>query len=247
MTLYGLIGRPLTHSFSQRYFREQFEREGDSDSDYLLFPLSRVEVFPELLTVYPTLRGINVTIPYKEKILPYLDELDETARAVGAVNTIRVQAGKLTGYNTDVIGFEQSLTGLIGERQELRALVLGTGGAAKAIHYVLDKLEIPSLSVSRDATRGDLTYEQIDTPTLRAHSLIINTTPLGTYPQVNFAPKLPYEDLTSQHLLFDLVYNPEETLFLKHGKQAGAATRNGYEMLRLQADAAWAIWQVPLT
>lgn len=244
--LYGLIGYPLSHSFSKKYFTQKFEQEGIENSVYELFPLEQVEELPPLLARYPNLRGLNVTIPYKQAVFPYLDALDAEAEAVGAVNTIKVEQGRCTGYNSDVYGFEVSLLELIQQNnqslQGLRALVLGTGGAAKAVVYVLKKLGIPYWTVSRTRQQGDLVYEDVDERLLRDHHLLINTTPVGMSPNVTHCPPLLYDKLTPQHLIYDLVYNPEQTLFMKKAAEQGAATLNGLRMLYLQAEKSWEIW-----
>jgi len=246
LTVYGLIGYPLSHSFSKKYFSQKFEKEGIADATYELFPLENIEELPPLIARYAHLRGLNVTIPYKQAVFPFLDAIDPEAEAVGAVNIIKVQDGKLTGYNSDVYGFELSLLQLLRERNAqakgLRALVLGTGGAAKAVVYVLKKLGIAYWLVSRNRKRGDLAYEDVTPAILGDHRLLINTTPLGMAPDLNTCPDLPYEALTDQHLLYDLVYNPEETLFLRKGAEQNAATIKGLQMLYLQAERSWKIW-----
>lgn len=252
MDVYGIIGFPLGHSFSQRYFTEKFERAGIVQARYDRFPLADIAAFPALLAGQPELRGLNVTIPYKVAVLSYLDALDETARAVGAVNTIRIRAGHLKGYNTDVIGFERSLqawlTGmgrLPAQPGAMKALILGTGGASKAVAWVLEKMDIAYAFVSRWPAGGNqLGYP--DLPGLLAgYALIVNTTPLGTYPAVENCPEVPFQQIDERHLVYDLVYNPAETLLLQRAKTRGAAIKNGLEMLQLQAEAAWDIWQQP--
>lgn len=246
MTRYGLIGFPLTHSFSQRYFTEKFAREGITDSQYDLFEIPNITALPALLQV-PNLRGLNVTIPHKQAVLPYLDRLDQSAEKVGAVNVIRIEEdGSRVGFNSDYYGFRQSLTDwltLLGRTPDgLQALVLGTGGASKAVTAALTDLTIPYQSVSRSKTENISTYNEL--PRLLAdHELIINCSPVGTYPRTDEAPALPYDQLTDQHLLYDLVYNPAETEFMKRGQERGAATHNGLRMLELQAEKAWDIWQ----
>ena len=240
--LLGLIGYPLSHSFSRRYFREHFARTGLSDWDYQLFPIESATAMPALFAERPELHGLNVTIPHKEAVVPLLHRLHPTAAAVGAVNTIKREGKELVGYNTDVIGFGQALQDLLGDASEIRALVLGTGGAAKAVRYVLEQADIPYQSVSRSATKGDLTYHELSHQDLTDHRLLINTTPLGMAPHTEAAPDLPYAALTSQHFLYDLIYNPAETVFLKHGIRAGATTANGLRMLELQAEGSWKIW-----
>lgn len=239
--LLGLIGYPLTHSFSKKYFSEKFDRQGLTGYSYELFPLENINDFPKLVEQRPTLAGLNVTIPYKVSVIPFLDELDETAKAVGAVNTIKVGSRILKGYNTDVFGFEESLSPLL-KPHHRQALIAGTGGASKAVAYVLTKLAIHFHFVSRTPRAGELSYQEIDKQVMNTHKLIINTTPLGMYPKVNDCPDFPYENVTSEHLFYDLVYNPSETLFLKKAKSFGAAIKNGEEMLVLQAEKAWEIW-----
>jgi shikimate dehydrogenase len=238
--LYGLIGYPLTHSFSPAYFQAKFAQLG-VDAAYKAFPLKIIDELPHLLAAHADLRGLNVTIPYKQAVIPYLRELDETAAKTGAVNCIAITGGKLKGYNTDVTGFLLSLRPLL-RHCHRHALVLGTGGAFRAVTYVLDQLGISWQLVSRNKAFGALTYEDVTPAIIKAHTLIINTTPLGMYPDVDAAPSIPYEALTSQHLLYDLIYNPPETRFLSLGKAQGATIKNGLEMLHLQADASWEIW-----
>jgi shikimate dehydrogenase len=242
--LYGLIGYPLSHSFSQCYFTEKFEREGIADCAYELYELKQMDELPALLAGEPRLRGLNVTIPYKEAVIPYLDEVRAEARGAGAVNTIDIRDGQLTGYNTDVYGFEISLRRFLNDNEAdpAAALVLGSGGAAKAVNYTLDKMGIRRATVSRSRSRGDLKYEDIGGTALDQYTLIINTTPLGMAPNIETFPILPYEYLTPGHLLFDLVYNPGKTIFLEKGERQGCAIKNGLEMLYLQAERAWAIW-----
>lgn len=244
--LYGLIGKTLKHSFSQKYFRSKFERENINNCDYLLFELTEIDEFPSLIKKNSNLKGLNVTIPYKEVVMPFLDNIEGKAKEIGAVNTIRIgKDSLLTGYNTDYLGFKISLEQwLSSPLANVKALVLGTGGASKAIKVALETLDIPYLSVSRKAQENMVTYEalQNDPELVSMHQLIINTTPLGTSPNVHDAPEIPYEHITSRHYLYDLVYNPAETLFLKHGKAKGAKTKNGLEMLEIQAEKAWEIW-----
>lgn len=240
--LYGLIGYPLSHSFSKRFFTEKFDKEQLTHSYYELFPIETIEHFLSILKTHPNLRGLNVTIPYKEDVISYLNMLDESARSVGAVNCIKIENGLLIGYNTDVFGFERSLLEFLEAQQVFpqQALVLGTGGAAKAVAFVFRKLDILFKTVSREPGKADLTYNQLDT--LNDFPLIVNTTPLGMMPNVETFPDIPYHCLNGQHLLFDLVYNPDQTLFLQKGAQQGAATQNGLLMLRYQAEKAWEIW-----
>lgn len=245
MQTYGLIGHPLGHSFSARFFAEKFAMENISAryDNYDLTDISEVEQLRHL-------QGFNVTIPYKQAILPYLASISPEAQAIGAVNTVRVVDGQFHGHNTDVIGFRQSLCAWLAEQNigpsSLRALVLGTGGASKAVCHALTQLDIHWQYVSRTPAKGHFCYADLhaEPSILREHRLIINCTPLGTYPKVDTCPDLPYSNLESSHLLYDLVYNPEETLYLHHGRLAGCATKNGLEMLHLQALAAWDIWQM---
>ena len=241
----GLIGYPLSHSFSKKYFSDKFEKEGITDFHYELYPLEQITDLPQLLDA-PAIKGINVTIPYKQAVLPYLDELDEAAAAVGAVNTILKKDGKVKGYNTDIYGFEISLLGQLSTATipitEIQALILGTGGAAKAVRYVLEKLGIFHQFVSRRKQKDYLTYDSLTPTKFKQYQLVINTTPLGMSPNYESCPDLPYEATTDQHFFYDLVYNPAETLFLKKGAQQGASIKNGHEMLILQAEKAWSIW-----
>lgn len=236
--LYGLIGYPLSHSFSPAYFNNKFATE-NIDARYDAYAIPSVEDLKTLLLEHPQLKGFNVTIPYKERVLPLLYETDAAAREIGAVNCIKIEVGKLIGYNTDHIGFAESLKPLL-QPQHTHALILGTGGAAKAVMFALSQLDIEYKIVSR--TGGDMQYADVDEEIMDKYRLIINTTPLGMYPAINTAPEIPYQFIDSSHLLYDLVYNPEETLFLQKGKQQGATIKNGYEMLILQAEASWQIW-----
>jgi len=252
MKKYGLIGYPLTHSFSQRYFTEKFATEKIPDCSYSNFSLAEIGELAAVLRD-PVLRGLNVTIPYKEQVLPFLHEENEVVKKIRACNCIRIEDGKLYGFNTDVTGFEESLVGKLKPHHK-QALVLGTGGASKAVEYVLQKLGIEYQLVSRSAGAetipGDgpapIPYEQVDKALLETHTLLINTTPLGMHPKVESYPDLPYEAIGSRHYLFDLVYNPARTLFLRKGEQRGAVAENGYDMLVLQAEESWRIWSEPL-
>lgn len=245
--VYGLIGYPLTHSFSKKYFTEKFAREGIEQSRYELFPLSSINELPQLLLNQPNLRGLNVTIPYKQSVILYLHEIAEEARAIGAVNVVKIEDGKLKGFNSDAYGFEKSLIDLLAQKSsestDLQALILGTGGASKAVCYVLDKMNIPHRYVSRNKMKEDFTYEEITATVLGDYRLVINCTPLGTYPNEDTFPPLPYHAVTERHFFYDLVYNPAETLFLKKGKVNGASTLNGLPMLHLQAERSWEIWE----
>lgn len=242
--LYGLIGYPLSHSFSKKYFKEKFEKESIPDSFYELFPLESINELPELIAGLPNLRGLNVTIPYKQAVIPFLNEIDEEAAAVGAVNTIQIRDGQLKGFNTDVYGFEVSLREFLKNAPKpiKKALILGTGGAAKATAFVLKKMDIDYLLVSRTSTKGDIDYKNIDEKILSDHLLIVNTTPLGMYPSIDTFPDISYHYLTETHYLYDLVYNPEVTSFMRQGAERGAKSHNGLKMLYLQAEKAWEIW-----
>jgi len=241
MKVYGLIGYPLSHSFSKGFFAEKFAREGIRDCMYESFPIPEIGDLPALLAQYSDLQGLNVTIPYKQAVMSYLDELSPAAAQIGAVNCIHFKDGRKIGYNTDAIGFRRSLEPLL-QPHHNKALVLGTGGAAKAVQYVLEGLNIPYKLVSRQASADAISYDQLDAATMASHTLIINTTPLGMYPNVSAAPALPYEQLTDKHLLYDLIYNPAVTAFLQQGADRGATIKNGHEMLILQAEASWEIW-----
>ncbi len=241
MIRYGLIGKPLSHSFSQRYFTEKFEREGLVDHRYDLFELDSIDELRALVGETSGLRGLNVTIPFKQTVLPLLDAVDRLAAAVGAVNTIRVEGGKLIGFNTDVEGFRQTLMPLLQGRKP-RALVLGSGGASRAVAFVLKELGIKFRVVSRSRERGDMTYDLVEPIVVDVCTLIINTTPLGMHPDTASLPPIPYEAIGPKHVLIDLVYNPERTAFLSEGQRRGAAIANGSQMLRAQAEASWRIW-----
>lgn len=240
---FGLIGRNIDYSFSRTYFSEKFQKEKITNSSYENFDLDSVELFPSIIQNTSNLKGLNVTIPYKESIIPFLDKLNKTAKKIGAVNTIKIsKKGKLVGYNTDAFGFKNALKPHL-KFQHKRALILGTGGASKAIAFSLKQLGIRYKFVSRKATnKKHLTYNELSKEIIQKHKLIINCTPLGTFPNINEAPKIPYEYISEKHLLFDLIYNPIETTFLKLGKQQGAKTLNGLDMLIKQAEKAWKIW-----
>lgn len=245
MQKYGLVGYPLKHSFSIGYFNEKFKSE-DINAEYVNFELPSLDNFMEVIEENPNLCGLNVTIPYKEKIISYLDELDRDTAKIGAVNVIKIirqkSKIKLVGYNSDIIGFTQSIQPLL-QPQHKHALILGTGGASKAVFHGLANLGIESVFVSR-TKKGPtvLTYEELTPEIMNKRTVIVNCTPVGMYPKVDFCPNIPYELLTPDHLLYDLLYNPNETLFMKKGQMQGAATKNGLEMLLLQAFAAWEIW-----
>ena len=241
MQRFALIGHPLTHSFSKAYFNEKFQREG-IEACYENFDIHQITDIQLIISQYADLKGFNVTIPYKEAIIPLLDEVDPTALEVGAVNTVKVMRdGRMKGFNTDVIGLGY-MDCFASLAMTEAALILGTGGASKAVQYVLRQKGIGYHLVSRDAQRGDYTYKQLTRELIEQHPLIINATPLGTFPKVNEAPALPYDAIGSHHTLFDLVYNPEETVFLRQGRLRGAKTFNGLTMLHQQAEASWRIW-----
>ena len=244
MSLFGLIGRRLGHSFSRSYFTQKFQQLHLDQHRYELFELESPAELPALVAANPELRGLNVTIPYKELVWPYLDEVAPSAGRVGAVNVIEFRPdGKLVGHNTDYVGFRESVRQFFPLRGEVaRALVLGTGGAAKAVEAALRELDIGYWLVSRDPLRAGLSYDGLTPAVFQGHPLIINATPLGTYPAIDQCPPLPYAALQERHFLYDLIYNPTETLFLRKGREAGAQTKNGFEMLCLQAEAAWDIW-----
>ena len=241
MKRYGLIGHPLKHSQSRFYFNKKFEYEG-LDCLYQHFDLKSLDELQEVMEKYPDLCGFNVTIPYKEAIITMLDEIDETAKRVGAVNVVKITDGKLKGYNTDVIGFEQLLNRAINGKAITHALVLVTGGASKAVQYVLKQNGIPYSIVSRSADKGDYTYDTLSVEVLRQNHLIINTTPLGMAPQVDAFPDLHYQALSSKHILIDLIYNPKETAFMELGKTWGAKAYNGMQMFEEQAKKTWEIF-----
>ena len=242
MKRYGLIGHPLKHSQSRFYFNEKFEYEG-LDCRYQYFDLRSLDELHDVMTTYPDLCGFNVTIPYKEAIIPLLDTVDETAQLVGAVNVVKITEGKLKGYNTDVFGFEQLLNRAINGKNIAHALVLGTGGASKAVQYVLKQKGIPFSTVSRDAEKGDYTYDTLTDEVLKQNHLIINTTPLGMAPYVDSFPDIHYQALDNKHILIDLIYNPKETAFMELGKTWGAKVYNGIQMFEEQAKKTWEIWQ----
>jgi shikimate dehydrogenase len=241
MRLFGLIGYPLTHSFSKDYFGEKFKRELIKDCRYENFQLADITELSKIIEGHADLEGLNVTIPYKESVLPFLDEKNELVSQTGACNCIKIMNGKLVGFNTDVIGFEKSLLSKL-QPEHKNALILGTGGAAKAVEFVLKKNQIQYTYVSRRQSQNSITYEQLTPPVLEKTKLIINTTPVGMYPKVKEMLPLPFEAITPKHFLFDLIYNPSKTLFLRKGEERGATIQNGYEMLVCQAEESWKIW-----
>ena len=243
MTSYGIIGFPLTHSFSKQYFTEKIESEGVADAVFHTFPLTTIEDLPALLETHPTLIGLAVTIPYKEKILKYVTHLSEEVKQIGAANCIRIRGDELSAYNTDIIGFERSFTKHL-KANHKKALVLGTGGSSKAVRYVLQKMKIDFLVVSRNKTeaKNAIQYPEITESLIQQYPVIINTTPLGMSPHENTCPDIPYSLLTSKNYLYDQVYAPTKTLFLQKGAEQGAAIENGFEMLIIQAEENWRIW-----
>jgi shikimate dehydrogenase len=245
MKRYGLIGKSLKHSFSKKYFDQKFNTLQLNEVAYDLFELSSIDDLPSLIDSTPSLEGFSVTIPYKESIISYLDWIDPQAEKAGAVNTIKIHRKgnerKLHGFNTDVYGFEHSLKPLLKSHHQ-RALILGTGGAAKAVACVLTTLHISFKYVSRTPSSHGITYNELTNEDIITHTVIVNATPLGTFPDTQSCPPIPYKYINSSHLLFDLVYNPEETLFMRKGKERGALAINGLHMLQLQADKAWEIW-----
>lgn len=245
MDIYGIVGFPLVQSFSPRFFTEKFQKEG-INAQYLKFEIPEISLFPEIINSNPNLKGLNVTIPYKEKVIPFLDELDIQAKEIGAINVIKVSREnnkvKLTGYNSDLIGFQNSISPLLNKDIHQKALILGTGGASKAVAKGLENLGLEYTFVSRTPLGGQLSYSSLSKSVMDEYTVIINASPLGTFPNVDEAPDIPYTLLSKNHLLYDLVYNPAETKFLKLGKEQGASIKNGAEMLELQALAAWNIW-----
>ncbi|MDX9883022.1 MAG: shikimate dehydrogenase [Prolixibacteraceae bacterium] len=247
MKTFGLIGYRLGYSFSKKFFTEKFEKEGLPEHEYVNFELDAIDEFPGIFEKNPHLSGLNCTIPYKQQIMDYLDEIDPEAAEVGAVNTVKIirENGKikLVGYNSDIYGFENSLKPMLSEKHK-KALILGTGGASKAIKYILDKLSIDyiSASIEDELFEKEIRYAAIGEKLIKEHLIIINATPLGTFPNVDHCPDIPYSFITGEHVMFDLVYNPEETLFMKKGRTCGAAVKSGLEMLHLQALRSWEIW-----
>lgn len=236
MRHYGIIGFPLHHSFSAKYFNEKFATE-QIDAEYSLYATGTEDLRLKIEDLMSSLDGFNVTLPYKQAIIPFLDRLDETAQAIGAVNVVH----KRIGYNTDCLGFIDSMRPLVREYDK-KALVLGTGGASKAVCYGLRKLGITPTLVSRTPKEGQLDYTDLTPEVMEAHTIIVNCTPLGMFPDVDHCPNIPYKHITARHLLYDCIYNPEETMFLRQGRAQGAQTKNGMEMLTGQAKAAWKIW-----
>jgi len=242
MKIYGLIGRSLVHSFSEKYFSEKFEKENISDCEYRNFELKNLEnEIPELKN-NPHIRGLNVTIPYKRDVFSFLDEITSQCKAINACNCIKLSDGKWTGFNTDAVGFEKSFTPLL-KPHHRKALILGTGGASNAVAFVLENLNIDFLKVSRSAQQSNvITYNDISPELFLEYTIVINTTPLGTFPKIEECPDLPYQYITNQHYFFDLIYNPAKTLFLSLAEEHGAVTCNGEKMLAIQAEESWRIW-----
>ena len=241
MNTYALVGKNIAYSFSRNYFKEKFKREGITNSQYINFDIQSLEQLPELLLTTPNVKGLNVTIPYKREIIPFLQAIDPTAEAIGAVNTVKITPQGFIGFNTDCYGFSESLRPLL-QPHHTQALILGTGGASGAVAYALKQLGIGYRFVSRTPREGQLSYNQLTPEILQTHQLIINCTPLGTYPTVDEYPPIPYQYITSAHLLYDLIYNPPQTAFLAQGVQHGATTSNGQRMLELQAEKSWELW-----
>ena len=243
MNLYGLIGYPLGHSFSKKYFTEKFEKEGLTGCSFEAFPIPSIEEFPTLLKNNPSLKGLSVTIPYKEQVLKFITEFSDEVKYIGAANSIKISGNKLIAYNTDIVGFQQSFIKQLKPTHK-KALILGTGGASKAIQYVLQKLNIGFLIVTRseELKNSFINYKMIDEKIMNEYTIIINCSPVGTFPNETVAPDIPYHLLTSNHYLFDLVYNPLKTLFLQKGEEKKASIQNGYDMLVIQAEESWKLW-----
>lgn len=241
MNQFGLIGRNISYSFSAKFFTEKFKTENIENHFYDIFDLNEISEVENLFQ-NQNLKGFNVTIPYKEQIIPFLDEMDADAEKIGAVNCIKIHNGIKKGFNTDAVGFEKSIKPLLNSGHQ-NALILGDGGAAKAVKFVLDKLNIPFKTVTR---KGDFTYSDLNSEIIQNHQIIVNCTPVGTFPNTENAPEIPYEFLSEKHLLYDLIYNPEKTKFLELGEKNGAKIKNGHEMLVLQAEKSWEIWNQPL-
>ena len=243
MKLYGLIGYPLGHSFSKQYFTEKFIKEGLEDCAFEAFPISSIDQFSDLLKGNGSLKGLSVTIPYKEKVLDFVTELSEEVKFIGATNSIKINGDKLIAYNTDIVGFEQSFIKLL-QPHHTKALILGTGGASKAVQYVCKKLGIEFLVVTRneDVAAGFINYSMIDEAMMNEFTVIINASPVGMSPDENVCPAIPYQFINASHYLYDLVYKPAKTLFLQKGEEQGATIENGYDMLIIQAEASWKIW-----
>ena len=243
MKTFGLIGFPLSHSFSESYFARKFQQEQITDCVYRNFPIPEIASLPRLLKDHPELKGLNVTIPYKEKVLPYLTSVNDVVKSMNACNCIRIDGDQLAGFNTDTIGFELSLKSHLKPHHK-KALILGEGGAAKAVAYVFEQLGIEFLFVVRKALPGDrrILYQDLTDETIATHHIIVNSTPLGMYPNLDECPPINYSHISAEHYLYDLIYNPEKTLFLRRGEERGATIKNGHEMLLIQAEESWKIW-----
>lgn len=239
--LFGLVGKNISYSFSRGYFTEKFKELQLQNYNYINFDIQQIEDFKSIFKEHDNIKGLNVTIPYKEAVIPHLQKLHKTAKNIGAVNTIKPTKKGLKGYNTDYYGFKKSIKPFL-KKHHTHALILGTGGASKAVKYALDKLCIKHVSVSRTPKENCITYDGLDKKIIQRHTIIINCTPLGTFPNIEAKPDIPYQHITNKHLLYDLIYNPEETTFLKLGKEKGATICNGYQMLVFQAEKAWKIW-----
>lgn len=241
----GLLGKNISYSFSRSYFKEKFEKENINNVSYENFDIENISLFPSIIKNTKGIKGLNVTIPYKQDVMPYLDKINKKAKAIGAVNTIRVtKKGKLVGYNTDCYGFKKSIAPYLKPHHK-RALILGTGGASKAVVFTLEKLNIECYYVSRTASKGiSFTYDSLTEDDVKQHNVIVNCTPLGTFPNVEDCPNIAYDAISANHVLFDLIYNPSETKFLKLGKKKNATIVNGSKMLELQAEKAWKIWDL---
>ncbi len=242
---FGLIGKNISYSFSRGYFTKKFQNLELQDHSYENFDLQSIEKFDGLLEANPDVKGLNVTIPYKQEILPYLNKIDDTALQIGAVNTIKIEDNNLIGYNTDVIGFQKTLEPHL-KSHHSRALILGTGGASKAIAHVFKTMGIEHRFVSRNPDEGQLNYIDLSEKILQEHTVVVNCTPLGTHPDIERLPDIPYDFLGTRHLIFDLIYNPAKTSFLKAGEERGASIVNGQKMLEIQAEASWEIWNLPV-
>lgn len=238
--IFGLIGRNIGYSFSKKYFSKKFKKY-NLRCEYLNYDIENIKAIEKIL-LNDDVSGLNVTIPFKEEVIGFIDEIDDVAALIGAVNTIKISGKKTFGYNTDYIGFEKSLISLLENKKPKNALILGSGGSSKAIKYVLEKLSIHHSTVSREKGKSEFTYENLDETILNKSKIIINCSPVGTFPEINKCPNIPYQFLTKEHFLYDLVYNPVQTFFLKKGNDIGCKTKNGLEMLEIQADESWKIW-----
>lgn len=246
MKIFGLIGFPLSHSFSASYFAQKFKRENISDCEYRNFPIDTIKKLPALIQKNPALQGLNITIPYKEQVLPFLDTQDRMVKETGACNCVIIQKKKLFGFNTDVTGFEESLKQQL-KPEDKKALILGTGGASKAVAYVFRKLAIEFIFVSRENKQNAISYNDLNDQLVRTCTIIVNTTPAGMYPNISEAPPLNYDAITNKHFLFDLIYNPPLTKFLEEGVSKSARISNGLSMLEIQAEESWKIWHKTFT